>query len=95
MPKKRLDNETRIQIALAALGNNGTVAETCNCYGISEATYYRIRDNALDAIRDGLSNKRQKGGREAQLEGEIRNLKEIVADYAAAIHILKKTPLRT
>ena len=93
MSTKRLSDETRFQIALAALSQRGTVAEICNEFGISEATYYRIRDDALEALRTGLASRR-KGGREAQLERENRRLKELVADYAAAVHILKKNPLR-
>lgn len=93
MPGKRLSNETRFEIALAALNERVSVAEICNQFGISEATCYRIRDHAVDALRTGLASKR-KGGREAQLERENHNLKELVADYAAAVHILKKNPLR-
>jgi len=93
MPGKRLSQETRFQIALAALSGKNSVAETCNQFGISEATYYRIRDDALEVLRTGLARKR-KGGREAALEREVKDLKELVADYAAAVHILKKNPLR-
>ena len=89
MSTKRLSDETRFQIALAALSQRATVAEICNEFGISEATYYRIRDDALETLRTGLTSRR-KGGREAQLERENRRLKELVADYAAAVHILKK-----
>lgn len=94
MARKHLDNNTRLQVALAALGGKDTVAEVCNRYGICEATYYRIRDNALALLENGLGTQQRKGGREAQLEREVQNLKEVVADYAAAVHILKKNALR-
>jgi len=94
MAGKRLDDEKRLEIALATLRDGTTVAEVCNRYGISEATYYRLRDEALEALREGLKSGRRQGGREAELERENRDLKELVADYAAAVHILKKSPLR-
>ena len=93
MPGKRLSDDVRFEIALAALSGNLSVAEVCNRFGVSEAAYYRIRDNAVDALKTGLAARR-KGGREAQLEKEIQRLKDLVADYAAAVHILKKSPLR-
>jgi len=94
MAGKRLDDAKRLEIALAALKDEGQVAEVCNRYGISEATYYRLRDEAFKTLREGLKSGRRKGGREAALERENRELKELVADYAAAVHILKKSPLR-
>ena len=93
MSSKHLSPETRLQIAIAAIRQTETVPEICTRFGIAESTYYRIRDEALEVLKKYLG-RGPKHTREAQLEREVKQLKELVADYAAAVHILKKNPLR-
>ncbi len=91
MPKKRLSDDEKVAIALAALQQKETVAEICNRFSICETTLYRIRDQALASLPEAM--KRHRGGasaREARLEKETVDLKELIADQACAIQILKK-----
>ena len=90
MRKGQLTDEQRGEIAIAALQGKEPVSEVCNRYGISDVTYYRIKDQALAVLPDVLKYKGKKSSRESHLEKEVNDLKELVADQAVAIQILKK-----
>ena len=65
------------------LGEGNTVADTCRELGVTEQTYYRWRNKY-----EGMELK--EALRMKQLEEENRRLKQIIADQALDISILKE-----
>ena len=86
----RLNPQKRLEIALAVLRGED-VAKICAKYGVHQNTVYKIKQEALTALRRGL------GGRDseiARLERENARLKQLVADQALAISLFKKLQSR-
>jgi transposase-like protein len=91
MPVKRLSEEDKVQAVLDLLQGKGTHAEICTRYGMSQTYLYKLRDQALEAVKAAVGNSR-KGNltREHQLEEELAKAKQFIGDQALVIEVLKK-----
>ena len=72
----RRSNYTALQkteIVLSVLTKQTTVAEACRRHGITETTFNRWREQAVEGMERGLADK-SKNAREVELEREIAAL---------------------
>lgn len=91
MPKKKLSDEDKVQAVLDLLAGRGTHAEICNRHGISPTYLYKLRDQALSAIRQSVKGRNGRpAGREEALDRELKKAKEFIGDQALVIEVLKK-----
>lgn len=92
MRRRTITDQERAEIAMAALKEKESVSEICSRYSISDVTYYRIKEQAIAALPEAMRKTKDSfSAREIHLDKENRELKELVADQAVAIQILKKT----
>jgi transposase-like protein len=64
----------KAEIVLGVLQRQMTVAEACRTYGITETTFARRRQLALEGIAAALEPRQGGTSREAELEREIAEL---------------------
>lgn len=82
MPRKRYSEETRHQV-MQEMEQGKAVAEVIRRHGIAEATYYRWRAQFRPVVsRDDAAYR--------QLEDENRQLRDILAESALEIRLLKQ-----
>ena len=95
MGRRKLADQERFEIALAALEGR-EISSICAQHQVSQAAVYKIRDRAEAALREGMRRGAGKNSALEKLERENSELKELVADYAVAVKVLKKnrSPLR-
>ena len=94
MPRgQRLKMEVETQVQCILEGLAGTpVAELCRRYGLSQAQYYRIRDQFLEGGKARLTG----GGTDGQaqmLRDQIAQLERTVGRLTVQNEALKKTLL--
>ena len=92
MPKKKFTDEQKYEIATELVAGKLSHAEICRKWGISSTYAYKLRDRALELLRDGIG--RPAGRPDAktrELEKEVADLKQLAGDQALAIWALKKT----
>lgn len=82
MPRKRYSEETRRQV-MQEVARGGAVDEVIRRYGIAEATYYRWRAQFRPVRSRDETRLRQ-------LEDENRQLRDICAESAVEIRLLKQ-----
>jgi transposase len=63
----------KTEIVLSVLTKQTTVAEACRRHGITETTFNRWREQAVEGMERGLADK-SKNAREVELEKEIAAL---------------------
>ena len=93
MPKaSKFTDEQKLQIALEMLASKVSHAEVCRKYDISSAYAYKLKDRALDILRDSIG--RPAGRPDATTEKlckKVADLEQLAGDQALAIRLLKKT----
>jgi len=93
MPRvSKFTDEQKLQIALDLLAGKLSHAEVCRKYDISSTYAYKLKDRALDVLRDGIG--RPAGKPDAQgeaLRKRVADLEQLAGDQALAIRYLKKT----
>jgi len=91
MGAKRISEETKLQAVMDMLEGNGSHAEICTRFGISQTYLYRLKDKALAGIKAGLGNNHKRDlSRTQQLDAELAEAKRFIGDQALAIEVLKK-----
>lgn len=85
---KRWSSDEKLAIVLEGL--KGTkVKDICAKYGVAETQYYRWRDEAMEAMKAGLADKRRKENRNPQ-QAEKERLLKIIGEQTAALDLQKK-----
>jgi transposase-like protein len=64
--------------------------EICTEYGLSETLYYKWRDEALQLLKAGFSDKRTRENRDKSWEAERQRLLKIIGEQHVIIDIQKK-----
>jgi transposase-like protein len=91
MGAKRISEETKLQAVMNMLEGNGSHAEICTRFGISQTYLYRLKDKALDGMKAALGNNHKRDlSRTQQLDAELAEAKRFIGDQALAIEVLKK-----
>ncbi len=92
--RKRYSSEEKIRIVLAGLRGEDSIAELCRQEGISQGMYYSWSKEFLEAGKKRLAGdtSREANSDEVKnLRREARDLKEVVAEQALELRLLKKS----
>jgi transposase-like protein len=88
----KFTDEQKLQIALDLLAGKLSHAEICRKYDISSTYAYKLKDRAVDILREGIG--RPAGRTDAKTERlakRVADLEQLAGDQALAIRHLKKT----
>ena len=92
--RKRYSSEEKIRIVLAGLRGEDSIAELCRQEGISQGLYYSWSKEFLEAGKKRLAGdtaREANTGEVRDLRREARDLKEVVAEQALELRLLKKS----
>ena len=92
--RKHYSAEDKIRIVLDGLRGEETIAELCRREGIAQSIYYKWSKEFLEAGRRRLSGDTARAastGEVKDLRREARELKEVVAEQALELRLLKKS----
>ena len=87
----KFSDEQKFEIALELISGKASHAEVCRKYDISSTYAYKLKDRALDVLRQGIG--RPAGRPDAvtdRLRKKVADLEELAGDQALAIRLLKK-----
>ena len=93
MPRpSKFTDEQKLDIAMDLLAGKLSQAEICRKYGVSTSYAYKVKDRALEILREGIGRPAGKPNSEVeQLQKKVAELEQLAGDQALAIRILKKT----
>ena len=92
--RKRHSAEEKIRIVLDGLRGEDSIAELCRREGIAQSLYYSWSKEFLEAGKKRLAGdtaREASSGEVKELRREARALKEVVAEQALEIRLLKKS----
>ena len=92
--RKRHSAEEKIRIVLDGLRGEDSIAELCRREGIAQSLYYKWSKEFLEAGKKRLAGdtaREASSGDVKDLRREARALKEVVAEQALEIRLLKKS----
>ena len=92
--RKRYSSEEKIRIVLAGLRGEDSIAELCRQEGIAQGLYYSWSKESLEAGKKRLAGdtaREANTGEVKDLRREVRDLKEVVAEQALELRLLKKS----
>jgi len=92
--RKRYSSEEKIRIVLAGLRGEDSIAELCRQEGIAQGLYYTWSKEFLEAGKKRLAGdtaREANTGEVKDLRREARDLKEVVAEQALELRLLKKS----
>ncbi len=87
----RFSDEQKMEIAVDLISGKLSHAEVCRKWDISSTYAYKLKDRALDILREGIG---RPAGRPdptvSKLEKRVEDLEQLAGDQALAIRYLKK-----
>ena len=92
--RKHYSAEEKIRIVLDGLRGEETIAELCRREGIAQSIYYKWSKEFLEAGKRRLAGDTVRAastGEVKDLRLEARQLKEVVAEQALELRLLKKS----
>jgi len=92
--RRRLCAEEKIRIVLEGLRGEESIAALCRREGIAESLYYNWSKEFLEAGKKRLAGDTARaatGDEVKHLRREARDLKEVVAEQALELRLLKKS----
>jgi transposase len=92
--RKHYSAEDKIRIVLDGLRGESSIAELCRREGIAESLYYSWSKEFLEAGKRRLAGDTERAATSPEvkeLRGEARDLKEVVAEQALELRLLKKS----
>jgi transposase-like protein len=88
----KFTDEQKLQIALDLIAGKLSHAEICRKYDISSTYAYKLKDRALDLLRDGIGRPVGRPDPKVQaLTKRVADLEQLAGDQALAIRYLKKS----
>jgi transposase len=94
--RKHYSAEEKIRVVLDGLRGEETIAELCRLEGIAQSLYYSWSKEFLEAGKRRLAGDTARAastGEVKDLRREARELKEVVAEQALELRLLKKSML--
>ena len=94
--RKRYSAEEKIRIVLAGLRGEDSIAELCRQEGIAQSQYYSWSKEFMEAWKKRLAGDAAREASTDEVKGlrkEARDLKEVVAEQALELRLLKKSML--
>ncbi len=85
----KYSEEKRLEVVLEGFKSNGSVAELCRKHGISDALYYRWKDQALDGMKRALCGKLTNPDEE--LKQKVSEYERVIGKLTVQNETLKKT----
>ena len=92
--RKQYSAEEKIRIVLEGLRGEESIAALCRREGIAESLYYNWSKEFLEAGKKRLAGDTARAATSdevKQLRNEARDLKEVVAEQALELRLLKKS----
>ena len=92
--RKRYSAEEKIRIVLDGLKGEDSIAELCRREGIAQSLYYSWSKEFLEAGKKRLAGDTARAatsGEVKDLRREARDLKEVVAEQALELRLLKQS----
>ena len=92
--RRRFSAEDKIRIVLDGLRGESSIAELCRREGIAESLYYSWSKEFLEAGKRRLAGDTERAATSPEvkeLRREARDLKEVVAEQALELRLLKKS----
>src|ERR1700746_536198 len=92
--RKHYSAEEKIRIVLDGLRGESSIAELCRREGIAEGLYYSWSKEFLEAGKRRLAGDTARGGHSGgvkDLKRQAKELKEVVAEQALELRLLKKS----
>ncbi len=92
--RRRFSAEEKIRIVLDGLRGEDSIAELCRHEGIAQSLYYSWSKEFLEAGKKRLAGdtaREASTGEVKELRRQARDLKEVVAEQALEIRLLKKS----
>lgn len=90
--ERKFTDGQKYEIALDLVGGKLSHAEICRKWDISATYAYKLKDRALELLRQGMSRPTGKGNAKAErLQKKVTDLEQLAGDQALAIRYLKKT----
>lgn len=90
--ERKFTDEQKYEIALDLVGGKLSHAEICRKWDISSTYAYKLKDRALELLRQGMARPAGKPDAEAEkLRRKVADLEQLAGDQALAIRYLKKT----
>ncbi len=88
----KFTDEQKFQIALELVAGKVPVSEICRKFEISMTYAYKLRDRALESLREGIGRPAGRpDAKTAHLEKRVVDLEQLAGDQALAIKYLKKS----
>ena len=93
--KPKFTDEQKTAIVLDLLSEKISHAEVCRKYGISSTYAYKLKDRAMEILRNSIGRPAGRPDAETeQLKKRVEDLEQLAGDQALAIRHLKKTKPR-
>ena len=92
--RRRYSAEEKIRIVLDGLRGEDSIAELCRREGISQGVYYKWSKDFMEAGKRRLAGDTARAATTdevKELRREARDLKEVVAEQALELRLLKKS----
>lgn len=92
--RRRFSAEEKIRIVLAGLRGEDSIAELCRQEGIAQSQYYSWSKEFMEAGKKRLAGDTMRAANTDEVKGlrkEARDLKEVVAEQALELRLLKKS----
>ena len=92
--RRRFSAEEKIRIVLAGLRGEDSIAELCRQEGIAQSQYYSWSKEFMEAGKKRLAGDTMRAANTDEvkdLRKEARDLKEVVAEQALELRLLKKS----
>ncbi len=87
----KFTDEQKYEIALELLAGKISHAEICRNWDISSTYAYKLKDRAMELLRNGISKPVGRPSAEVERLGKkISDLEQLAGDQALAIRYLKK-----
>lgn len=92
--RRRFSAEEKIRIVLSGLRGEDSIAELCRQEGIAQSQYYSWSKEFMEAGKKRLAGDTMREANTDEVKGfrkEARDLKEVVAEQALELRLLKKS----
>lgn len=87
----KFTDEQKMEIALEMLSGKISVAEICRKWDIGNTYAYKLKDRAMELLRNGMGKPTGRpSGEVDRLKKKVSDLEQLAGDQALAIRYLKK-----
>jgi len=87
----KFTDEQRLEVALDMLSGKMSVSEICRKWDIGTTYAYKLKDRAVELLRNGISKPAGRSSAEVErLRKKVVDLQQLAGDQALVIRYLKK-----